>query len=245
MSDHIDLDGFDDDANNPGIPGIPDVPDTLEWIEDLVDEWDDPIDDDLNADGDDVLHDNDVLDNDVLDNDVVAPEAADPISFEMDVEPIDVVHENGATSSDALQEALVFVGADEAAAAIGALDVAEVDPRLAASALDASGLDGRVEHSEIGALVEAVADGQEVVLAGPAGAVWVVTDVDTVSETVTLEATADGRASATSLRDLADAWALIDNEVLVIAPPAGGLVQLAGDTLIVAVDVIETPGARR
>lgn len=252
MSDHTHFDGPDDPGADHGVDDDTTSPD-LDWIDDLVEQWDAPDDDrfdpsdafdDREDEGPEAAGETDdetdrgtvpgdgagldepapLVDLALDDPDLDAPAATDAAILDPDL---------GAVSPATLHDALASIGADEAAAVIADLDVDHVDPRLAVSALDASGLDARVEHSDIGTLVEAVADGQDVVLAGPDGGVWVVTDVDPATDTVALE-TPDGATNTVSLRDLADAWSTLDHELLVLSPVASGPVQLGGETLVVA-----------
>lgn len=236
MSDDFDPGHLDDLGDDAG-------PDDIDWFDDLGDEGADALDEPL-APGDDPdevdpsgdFGDPDVADLDDREIDLAVDESGpDPAGLDADTDAETVA---GELDGDVLHAALVEIGADEAAEVIAGFvdDGVGLEPRTAVAALDAVGIAARVEHADIGTLVETVASGGDILLLG-ADTPHAVVAVDVDAGVVHLEA--DGVRSTVSLHHLADAWADLDHEVLVLAEPANGAVRLAGDSLLLAVDPTE------
>ena len=233
MTDHFD---FDPEPDHHGADGGPEPMEPHDWVDDLVEDWDDAGSPDL---GSDVLAD---IDPDAAPTSVdagpVDHEVADgPIDLSFDEQaPADpwVAELDGSMDGAALRDALVAVGLPEAAEALAGVDVLE--PRGAASVLDAAGLHGRVEHADIGTVVEAVIEGHDVVLVGPDRRSFAVASVDVTGDALVVDPVGGGERVVVSLRDFTDTWALVDHEALFVAAPVDGPVRLGGDTWVVAVD---------
>jgi hypothetical protein len=230
VTDHFDFD--DDPSPHDAADGVaPEPSETHGWVDDWVEDWDDAAETDPTPEpGADLL----------FEADDAGAEAETPIEGPIDLSfddeatevPDAALPDDGSMSGDVLREALVAAGAPEAADVLDGLDV--VEPRGAASALDAAGLAGRVEHSDIGTVVEAVQEGHDVVLVGTRSFAAVAVDVP--GDALVLESVDDGERLVVSLRDFADAWGVLDHEALFVPAPATGPVQVGGDTWVVAVD---------
>ena len=241
-----------DDVHHDG-PGLHD--DDGGWDDDLGadDDPDDPDDDRADADGPiDLRLDHEPADGDSdpdddaddadgdAGRDDVGLDWTDPGTDGVGDLEVDLAldgHLHGDLDAGLLGQALAAVGSDHAADVLDGLHLDVLAPRDAVGLLDDAGIAARVEHSDIGTLVESVDAGGEVLLVG-AERSWAVTSVDVAGDVVHLEAV-DGDAGAdttsVSLRDLADAWGRLDHEALVVPPPAGAI-TLGGDALVVAID---------
>lgn len=264
MSDDFDLGDIGDDAGGAD----------LDWLDDLVDAWveqpeesvvpadghtDDPVDagglDDLDVDDapDAVGHDlaDDARSDRAIDLDLDEGSddgGADDGARERDLGALEVEGDvdagfaAGELPVDVFRDALADIGADDAALVIDQFADGGLDPRLAVGALDAAGIPARVEHADIGTLVEAVANGGDVLLVG-AGTPHAIVSVDVAGGVVELEA--DGVRSTVALQHLADAWADLDHEVVLVAEGSDGPVRLAGESMLLAVDPTDLPDRAR
>lgn len=222
----------------------------LGWIDELVDAWsedesfdvidpapEDRIEGEIGGEGEETVagfdpeHDRHAVDDSdqAIDLDVTLDDHPIP-----DAETPTIVGD-GDLHPDHLRDALAAVGADDAAAVVATLEADQVEPRQAVFALDAAGIESRVEYADIGTLVEAVDDGVDVLLIGTSGS-YAVAAIDVSSDIIELQ-TADGAGLSMSLRDLAEAWEVVDHEVLVLPEPAGP-VRLVGATMVIAVDPV-------
>lgn len=236
MSDHFDPDpgAFDDGSDATD----------LDWLDELVDDWavqpepDPPASDD-STDARSFAPDSSGSvepPGSLLDD---SDHSSGPIDLDVPDAGDDGVAARlpGDVDTSVLHDALSEIGAPDAAAVIAGLDETELEPRAAVGALDASGIAARVEHADIGSLVEAVTSGRDVLLVG-APAPYAVVSVDVPNGSVELDGP-DGPITV-SLDDLADAWADLDHEAVTV-PSAGGPVQLGGDALLLAVDPTDLP----
>ena len=230
MTDHFEFD--DDRSPHDDARSVDPAPsETHGWVDEWVEDWADAADTDAGPEPDLDLPDGAASEGRPADTPIDGPI---DLSFDDDAAPAtaETLQDDGTMTGDALRDALVAAGASDAADVLDGLDV--IEPRGAASALDAAGVEGRVEHSDIGTVVEAVQEGHDVVLVGTRSFTAVAVDVP--GDTLVLESVGDGQRLVVSLRDFADAWGALDHEALFVPASSTGPVQVGGDTWVVAVD---------